>query len=327
MSTSKQQSTLRIYGCGGAGLNIANELNLSEDTQYLPDTKYSLIDTSESNIHHAKSLKGTPWLVPGVDGSGKDGKFAEEIVKPHLNAILLDNPPADFNIVVFSLSGGSGSSIGTLLVEELLKRNKSTIVVAIQSTADLKESTNSYRTLGKLQDIATNKVKKPVIISHYENTAGTPRVVVNAKIIDEIKALAILVSGVNEELDYQDLSNWLNFDKSTGIKPQLADLVINMKSSDNPGIPKGDIPAVISMASLLMSKSEEPLQVDSLYSCVGYFSEAAQVTYKSNIPTMEFMISVDYLQQRVETLNKRINLLKNSKEIIANTPIIEFDLD
>jgi len=97
---------LSIYGCGGTGCNIIQDvLNIPEAAGF-PIVNPYRVDTSSSNIVVDKSLPD-PYLVAGVSGSGKKRSFAHKIVAPLINDILLECIPGDFNVVVFGLGGGT----------------------------------------------------------------------------------------------------------------------------------------------------------------------------------------------------------------------------
>jgi hypothetical protein len=100
--------TLSIYGCGGAGSNIVQHyVDLPQDPErpLYPKTTLNLLDTSDSNLTKSKN-KVNHFVVPGLEGAGKHRTKAYDGVETHIVNILNDHKPGQFNIVVYSASGG-----------------------------------------------------------------------------------------------------------------------------------------------------------------------------------------------------------------------------
>lgn len=107
MVKDAKKRTLKIYAAGGGGVNIAqNILNIPKGAAGFPEYEITRIDTSMSNIDTKNTELGNYFFIPGVEGAGKDRKFGYDIIAPHIDKILIDNKPADFNIVIFGLAGG-----------------------------------------------------------------------------------------------------------------------------------------------------------------------------------------------------------------------------
>jgi len=101
-------STMSIYACGGAGINLLKDfVRLPQDTEvpYYPTVRKYALDTSDSNI---RDLGGDikTFLVPGLRGAGKKRQQAFEGVNDHVNNMLVEHKPSDYNLVMFSASGG-----------------------------------------------------------------------------------------------------------------------------------------------------------------------------------------------------------------------------
>jgi hypothetical protein len=99
---------MSIYACGGAGINLLKDfVRLPQDTEvpYYPTVRKYALDTSDSNI---RDLGGDikTFLVPGLRGAGKKRQQAFEGVNDHVNNMLVEHKPSDYNLVMFSASGG-----------------------------------------------------------------------------------------------------------------------------------------------------------------------------------------------------------------------------
>ncbi len=323
MSLPKQKNSLNLYGIGGAGINILNNINLPSDAAGFPNSHFIIIDTSKSNISRKTNNLKT-FLLPGVDGAGKNRKFTYDIGKEYINKILLEHPPKDFNIIVFGLSGGTGSVLGPLLIEELLARGETVIGMGIISTASAKETSNAFNTIGTLQNISLYKVKKPIVISFYENNSTTSRLIVDEQIETNIRALAMLVSGMNSELDKQDIIHWLNYHQSCNVSYQLVDLLIYLFDKEIK-LPK-ELTG-ISVANLLRNKNDTELNIGQQYSCVGFCGNATLDATTHDIPSMHFIVNNQYMEARVNNLQQIINSFKEAEEKLQNVKIVEFKND
>lgn len=321
---SKQKNTLRLYGVGGAGINILNNINLPSDATGFPESHFTIIDTSKSNlaIKNVKNLNA--FLIPGIDGGGKDRRFTFEMGKDSINKILREHAPKDFNIVIFGLSGATGSVLGPLLIEELLNRGETVVGMGIISTASAKETLNAYNTIGTLQNISLKKVKKPVVVSFYENNNDTSRSNVDASLETHIRALAMLVSGMNMELDKQDISNWLNYQLVSNIPYQLTDLLVYLFDKD---INLSANITGISVANLLRTKDDKELMIGQQYSCVGYCASSTLDATTHEIPSMHFIVNNQLMEDRVKRLKTIIDDYKTAEEKLQNNQIIEFSSD
>ena len=152
-------------------------------------------------------------------------KSAMLITKKSQNSkeILLEFKPADFNIVVHSTSGGSGSVIGPVLVSEMLNREIPLIVLTVGNKDSRAEIENTLNTIKSYQVISQKK-QKPVVMSYYENNTDTPRNFVDKQVQMACKIISAVFSGKNEELDRADLTNFLDFTKRSTHEPTLARL-------------------------------------------------------------------------------------------------------
>jgi cell division GTPase FtsZ len=161
----------KLYGAGGAGINIASRLESLRDGSngvLLDGFSISYLDTSDSNVDHNKINKEHLYLIEGANGSGKNRAENYSIIKEQIKRILLDHKPQDFNVVIHSLSGGSGSVIGPLLANELLDQGKDVVVIIVGSTDSTIEINNSIKTIKSYAGISA-KQKKPIVAIYYEN--------------------------------------------------------------------------------------------------------------------------------------------------------------
>lgn len=98
---------MRIYGAGGCGCNRVNAimergLPTSNRAEVLP----AVLDTSRSNLQKSNLGEDSVYLVPDLDGSGKLRHENHREISKSIKNMLNQIPPDDFNVVIFSASGG-----------------------------------------------------------------------------------------------------------------------------------------------------------------------------------------------------------------------------
>lgn len=304
LDTAPAQGTVRLYCAGGAGINIGKKYGGN-----LPDRIGSAklmtcyIDTSKTNLHDVPDPENV-FVLPELDGSGKVRKENHEAIAQMVPRILKDYPAGDFNIVVFSASGGTGSVAGPLIVAELLTRGENAIAVVIGSEESVITSTNTFNTLKSLDHIARSK-GVPVVMHYTNNDRGIKRSDVDKEAMFVISSLTVLASRQNKELDSMDVANWLNFTKTTSVPAQLAKLNVYGSSEEV----DSKATESFTMAALLLDEDEIQPNHKPEYSCAGYFRQEAAM-----VANLFFTIETEGLRGVLSHLN---SLATEAKEIKA----------
>lgn len=143
-------------------------------------------------------------------------------------------PPAQFNIVIHSTTGGSGSVMGPSIASELLSQGKVVIVFAVGGDDTKNYITNTIGTLASYEGIVDVN-EAPIILQYLQNGKDGTIEEVDSKIQLAISCLTVLFSGQNKNLDSRDIFNWANFNKVTSFAPQVGVLSIHqseLKISD-----------------------------------------------------------------------------------------------
>lgn len=313
----RQKNTLAIYGCGGMGINACTKIiDIPTSATGFPDAVFTLIDTSQSNLN--SDLNGmNKYLIPGLDGSGKDRSYTHRLATPHINQILNDYQPKDFNIVIFSLSGGSGSILGPLLVNELLKRDLDVIVFCVGSTDSGIEADNSLKSIATLQGISRT-IHKPISARIYMNSDNYPRTDVDKQIEHDIRGLALLLSGINEELDNEDIHNFLYFSnlKNVAVPAQLVDLLVYSKKEEE-SVPENL--TAIAVASLLPSYSDSRLNLGQPYSCAGYMPRGLTEASAAGFKPLHFILTTSLLGDRIKQLKETVESFEQTKKALSTS--------
>lgn len=319
---------IRIYAAGGGACNIVSEL---EATRGKPDDGFAstlpcYIDTSKSNLIGKKIDDAHTYFFEGMDGSGKVRAANFEEISKNALAILQKFKPTQFNIVVHTASGGSGSVLGPVIVSELKARGEQVIVITVGSTDTRIEIENTIKTLKSYESIAALR-KSPVVMHYVQNTEEFSRQIVNKQVKYAISLLCGLFSGQNEELDTADLKNWMEYLKFSGGAAQLSSLnfVTQQKSPDTYG-------TIVSVATLAVPDMSTRL-IDTVpaYQCVGYVPEKWRVGSPDSIQLIgnepiHYTISTDFITRSTNALTANLKEVDSAyASRVARTSILERD--
>lgn len=251
-----KRPVLRVYGCGGMGVEFIRNhvMRMVESdigkTEAFAEIKPSMIDTSKSNIAGLEN-EVEHYILRGSDGSGKHRATNHQSLKDRANEILQAVLPGDYNIVVHSGGGGSGSVLGPIIVSELISRELPTIVFCVGQHSSGIETENTYKTLLGYEHLASKIRKAPVPMVYFENDKGkTPEEIDNTLSV-YLPILAGVFSGKNHGLDSMDIRNFLFYNRVSNYTPALTQLdlyhsdinleqgesVLSLLCLNKPGVP------------------------------------------------------------------------------------------
>lgn len=208
--------SLKIYACGGAGVNIC---------KHLPDTSSVVfVDTSKSNLNSVRGSKNV-FLVEGMDGAGKHRRSTGDQFSPISSDVIISHKPDEvLNVVISSLSGGSGSVIAPSLTYELLKQGKNVVVIGVYTANSFREMENSINTLKSYRGVA-DRSEKPVCM-FYINSEQRSEADKQALWFMDILRI-ITDREITEEFDTGDITNFFNYTRVTDNQPSLAFIETN----------------------------------------------------------------------------------------------------
>lgn len=288
--------TLRIYGCGGAGVNLVSHYFGKESSAGTAELAPALVDTSKSNLMGRKIDEDATYLVDGLDGSGKIRSENYDEINKTIKQILVQIQPGDFNLVVFSASGGSGSVLGPLLIKQLNEKQIPVVAIVVGTDESTIAAENTLKTIKSLELVAKNS-NVPVIMSFHKNDLTSRRSDTDRAVWSVISCLSILASGQNMEMDYRDLVHWVQYTKVNGGRSQLATMHVatsaeHMKRISGP----------LSVASLYGSPDQEHLATSADYQSVGYADLSA-----TDFDQVHFVIGVNDLSKIGQDLKAQVN--------------------
>ena len=298
------KGTMKLYLCGGASCNIGKTIYNTKEAPGFANIEPCFIDTSLSNLMDMseKIDEKDTYILEGVDGSGKWRKENASDISDNIKAALHKFPPRDINVVMFSLSGGSGSVFGPLIVKELLDKNQTVVCVVIGSEESKISVENTVKTLQSLDHISRKQCGKPVVLSLWHNSKTTTRQANDNSIKQTITALSILASRENQELDTADVANFIGFDKVTSVKEGISLLYITSKEEE---AAKVEYP--ITVASLFSKASSSIDGLTPEYACAGY---PTSDVLKDN--DLHFIISQYDVKNIFSKLSKRLEEFNES---------------
>jgi len=301
---NKSLLSVKLIGCGGGGINLVNKLS-----KFVKDDQVLLIDTSTSNIdNNAKKFQFLK--IDGFDGSGKfRATNYNEISKFISNQLFEIDELADINIILFSLSGGSGSVIAPLLLSEIKRRDKISICVCISDSESFIDVTNTYNTL---QSIATITSKNDIYLPFMLFDNSYQRSVVDKSIINKVSKLIKVLSTKLKEIDNTDIMNWLQPNRmfpdiSPGIKTLFIDTDVKGSWNEMTGEVLDD---KFDMLDSMLIVSSENRNISAIKKCKvifkGFNSEYNEQIFVGNL-------GIDIPTSYYKKLNNKLHEFKSIK--------------
>lgn len=309
-----QNKSLRVYACGGTGINIATKLeNLVGDKNDYDNIDVVYLDTSRSNLGNTCTEDNT-LIIPRInsqlhrsEGSGKNRSVNEEAIYEAIPGAFTKFPPHDLNAVVFSGSGGSGSVIGPLLVDQLLADGQNVVVVLLGTEESVKAANNTRGTLMTLEAIS-NAHEVPVVVNYTHMAPSDVRSQVDQDLVGALLALSVLINRTNQALDLEDIHNLLYYNKVLeDVAPGVALMEIHL-GKDKVEESFKDKP-MLGLAAVLRDTDSTLPNVGTMYDAIGYYAEN---TIDENTLDMYYAISregLDAIFQGIVDNNKRAEKL------------------
>lgn len=299
---------ISVFACGGCGSNIAKQIS---DL----DIEVNYIDTSTSNLKGVKS--DNIFVLENIDGAGKDRSKTYEHFKDIASDVVIKfKPSASLNVVVSSLSGGSGSIIAPLVAKELIRNGHNTIVIAIDSKHSVKELDNTIKTFKTYKSISDG-IKKAVSIFYIENSNRKES---DNKAVWFINLLSLLVNRQHtEEFDTTDLTNFINFDRVTDNVPTVSILEVNENETINPE----KNTTIVSSILLTTDKHStiKPVVPEYLSTCIVTDPQYKNEDIRVDNILGKLSIIVEEMEREIKDLqdNKKINKFKELEVSNSNS--------
>ncbi|QZA70997.1 tubulin/FtsZ-like protein [Erwinia phage AH06] len=295
----------RIYACGGAAINITSLMKETHDHIGLSDMMISRLDTSDKNIKPNMS-NDTVYILEGADGSGKERKHNYQAIVNCLDQMLAMHKPGDYNIVLLSASGGSGSVIGPVVIGELLKRKMPVVALVVGTIGSETETKNSINTLKSLAGVSESR-KAPLVMSYFPVNQHFDQRDVDKQVQQSVAMLLNLFDSKNIEIDYKDIVNFLNYTNIRDTRPGLVGL--ETYNDDELQTIAGTSP--LSMASIFKDDNRPFLPVTPDYHATG--TRDQDLTEERMQFNAHYVITSNPVKIAFDDLNKRMKQITDNQ--------------
>lgn len=309
---------INVLGAGGLGINLAATISRMGEQPGFATLRPYYIDTSRSNMGGNVDMNFA-YHIEGMDGSGKKRDTNHAAIAELIPQILHKFKPTSMNIVIHSLSGGSGSVIGPSIVSELLDKKIPVIVIMVGSTASRKEVENTIKTIKTYENIAKIR-KQPVNAIYYENSKEQNRFTIDDNAKTMLTMLAAFLSGENPELDGEDVVNFLAYPNVTSYAPMLSRLSMHSKA---PVLIKGE--HVVAVTTLTDAKSDASIEgINVEYQATGFVSPNVEKVLGSGVP-WHLIITQGYFHGIIERLSSLVAEFDSVRSSVVHKAILDKD--
>lgn len=292
------KGVVRIYGVGGFGTNIAYMFNNIEPSPGQAEIKVAYLDTSRSNLR--SDINPDHFFAPeDMDGGGSVRRDTNDPLAKICKQFLEAHQPGDFNVVIFSASGGTGSVGGIHILSELLKRGIPAVAVVVGSAQSKIAALNTLKTLKSLENVVSS-TEHPLVMHYSHNTDEQPRSEIDFQIFRVVSTLTILNSRENAGMDTRDVRNWVQYQHSTAVEPALS--LLEVYDNNDDVVKNHKTP--ISLASLYTSPDDPRPKITPEYATEGYPTNSIK-----NFKVLHFVVDYAEVGQIAKTINGRIEEL------------------
>lgn len=308
----------RIYACGGGAIKITADLVDHVNVPGFSDTKVSRLDTSDKNLT-VNMEQSSIFVLDGADGSGKQRDHNYKPVVAAMPKILAQHQPEDYNVVVFTAGGGSGSVIGPVLVGELLQRKAPVIALVIGTTGDETQAQNSVNTIKSLGGVQ-GQHKRPVVFSYFEVNQHNSQADVDSQVMGVLSSVLNLLDSDNTIIDNKDIINFLDW---TNVRKDLPAQLVALEIFAGEELNELTGKAPITMASIYPNEERAYLPVTPAYSTDGIRSEAAMRANASfkNL-TMHYVIHAGPVTPALRELEKTLQRIRDNQRAQSETSTV-----
>lgn len=253
-----------IYGFGGTGINILNKYATEGKNSSFID-KVVGADTSDAN-----PVDDNGFIVerlPGAFGSGGNRGEHRPEYADFTKQLMAKHAPNKINILVYSLGGGTGSSLAPYVHRFMLQNEIPCISLVIGDTSTVNEQKNTIDTLGSLYNQC--KVGHPVVFSYLENKKDKTQGEINLTAVNRIDNAIMLLNLMNNRIDYKDIHHLFFYNKVVEADPILTQMTF---------LTENDVPnyALHAVAAISLYPSIDDIRIpfeNMLYRKAGLFGE------------------------------------------------------
>ena len=300
-----------IVGLGGfGGKRVAD---LYEHRKNMGNVEFLVIDGSDSDIRDRDFPKENIWLVPGTDGAGKIRGAQAPVYEEFINQNYSRLPEADLYILVYTVSGGTGSVMGPRLARNLTE-NDQNVINAVMCTSgshvDSKNTMNTMRGLGN----HVKKLQKPIFLSFFDQEDHTLEQA-DLAVCDMVMELNQISSFENSGLDTSDIHSFFNY-PIHGLPPQLT----LVERFTDPEKLTEEYGRILTTLSLSEDKHLPIPEVGAVFNTKG-------VTNFGLEGELHFVTSTVNMGMLAKRLQERFDEHEKTRKSLASSSVFESDAD
>lgn len=333
------QAKINIHCFGGTGISVGEKVVklVQELGDGFAEIKILWMDTSLNSIKDVEHNPDDMWLIKSksaskeeINGSGGERHVhamdAIHNIKEYIDKYKLGQKRTnEYNIVIASASGGTGSILMPLFMKSMLERDIPVTAIIVGDSSNGKFARNTLKTMESLYKIVYD-VNKPLSVAYVNNHAFISKGIVEAEkavnniIFQTLSALSLFLSGQNESLDYKDMENMFNIANNVGIlenkEPDLYGLCVYSKEVN---VPEGTIPMFA--RTLTVPGVKPDIDCTLLHYKIGYVTQPnALDIYKDQLP-LHLMVVGSYLNSEMHTLT---DIVKTYSDIVKSISAKKF---
>jgi hypothetical protein len=316
-TAATEQAEISYYLCGGTGTNIGALLKETTRTEVNKLAQMVALDASGANKSkdlfpvERMRINGNPDEV--ARGSGKvQSTHYNEQTEAYVAGVMTKHKPKAFSIIVCNDAGGTGSMLAGMIIRYLAQRDLPFVLMLISDFSSQVEMANGVRTMRNIANQTSQDLLNcPIPFIHLINSPENTRGEVNKVAVERLDLLSLFLTEGNEEMDYQDVKNYLNYSKHYGVPPALSQI----RFYDQDGYTKYDGKVPVAVASLFESADEISSRFEGcVIRTTGVFKANAQKP--KNVTEMHMIMdhgdALKDLEARIEKLDERKVETKNN---------------
>lgn len=307
MSVAKQ---MKVFACGGTGINICKKITN-------PIIDVVIIDSSDSNT--GGIMDDNIYTIDGMDGAGKIRSKTYEAFAPLVDQTLTTHKPSEVsNLIVCSLTGGTGGMVANMMVKRMLEKNLPVVVLVEHRINEAQEAKNALGALKTFAHIAKT-LNKPITIYFAEQEKQSA---VDAEIVRCVDVLSLVIDKSKTlGSDRSDFFNFINYNEPRPDVPcQVSALNVVLNEEDNDVNEKGKRNKII-VTSILLTKD-----IDSGFKGVKpLYSSRTIVTDEAFPENTEYRLD-NVVGEVTDYIDYYETFIKEAEDLVASTKIKEIDL-
>lgn len=251
----EKASISNLYLLGGAGIKICNTVEVTDEFNPY------YIDTSSSEDTMIPAGVKKILIKPISEGSGGVRATNYDLLKSSIPDIVDTTNPTPINYVVFSASGATGSVSAYILLEELLERGLSVVVVMSVKADNPTRRRNTLNTIQSLHNLVVEKDRSiPVFLNTVEDIPEQDRLSRRF-----LKIAYELLADNQIGIDDSDRANFLSPNHAVDIKPTVSSIVARFSESKETNPVLDNI-----VSSLVINDASNPVEDAEDEALIGY---------------------------------------------------------